>query len=141
METFSFPTPINLVEEGKWLLAVTSFDATNFVFNITGENNSFPISIAGCWKTPNCLENGVIYKLKKLLKLRSQNDIGLHVEEVRKRGNQIKIGDKEYELSDFDTSKKDLVEEIKSAKYYELEDLVYRMGLTYDESMDVSDKK
>ena len=35
METFSFPPPINLVEEGKWLLAVTSFEANNFVVSIT----------------------------------------------------------------------------------------------------------
>ena len=34
METFSFSPPINLVEEGKWLIAVTSFEATNSVFNI-----------------------------------------------------------------------------------------------------------
>ena len=29
MQTFSFSPPINLFEEGKWLLAVTSFEATN----------------------------------------------------------------------------------------------------------------
>ena len=27
MQTFSFSPPINLIEEGKWLLAVSSFDA------------------------------------------------------------------------------------------------------------------
>ena len=41
MQTFSFDPPINLVEEGKWLLGVTYFDFTNSVFNITDENNSF----------------------------------------------------------------------------------------------------
>ena len=41
METFSFSPPINLVEEGKLLLAVTSFEASNFVFIITDDNNSF----------------------------------------------------------------------------------------------------
>ena len=30
----------------------------------------------------------------------------MHVKEVRKKGNQIKIGDIEYRLSDFDTQKK-----------------------------------
>ena len=39
MQTFSFNPPINLVEEGKWLLAVSSFECTNSVFNITNENN------------------------------------------------------------------------------------------------------
>ena len=40
MENFSFSPPINLFEEGKSLLAVTSFEATNSVFNITDKNNS-----------------------------------------------------------------------------------------------------
>ena len=31
-ETFSFSPQINLVEEGKWLLGVASFDCTNSVF-------------------------------------------------------------------------------------------------------------
>ena len=33
MQTFSFNPPINLVEEGKWLLAISSFEATNSAFN------------------------------------------------------------------------------------------------------------
>ena len=41
MQTFSFNPPITLVEGGKWLLGVTSFEATNSVFNITNENKSF----------------------------------------------------------------------------------------------------
>ena len=41
MESFSFSPPINLVEEGKWLLTVTSFEPSNSVFNITKKNNSF----------------------------------------------------------------------------------------------------
>ena len=35
MQTFSFNPPINLVEEGKWLLGVSSLECTNSVFNIT----------------------------------------------------------------------------------------------------------
>ena len=41
MKTFSFSTPSNLPEENKWFLGVTSFEATNSVFNKTDENNSF----------------------------------------------------------------------------------------------------
>ena len=41
MQTFSFNPGLNLVEEGKWLLSVSSFECINFVFNITNENNSF----------------------------------------------------------------------------------------------------
>ena len=34
MQTFSFNPPINLVEEGKWLLGVFSFEYTNSVFTL-----------------------------------------------------------------------------------------------------------
>ena len=46
-QTFSFNSPINLVEEGKLLLANSSFACINSVFNITNENNSFSIIIPG----------------------------------------------------------------------------------------------
>ena len=45
----------------------------------------------------------MINDLNKLIELTS---LELHVEEFRKRGNKIKIGDNEYQLSDFDTQKK-----------------------------------
>ena len=51
MQTFSFSPPISLSEEGKWLLAVSSFECTNSVFNITNENNSFWITTPGNWET------------------------------------------------------------------------------------------
>ena len=44
---------------------------------------------------------------------------------------------KEYTLSDFDTSKNDVIEELKSANYHDIEDLNYRMQRTYDEVMDI----
>ena len=94
------------------MLAVTSFGCTNSVFNETEGNNNFSIRISGLWRIPIFLEDTVPDKLKKLLKLRSQKDIEVHVEEVRKRGNQIEIGDREYKLSDLDTSKIEKPEEI-----------------------------
>ena len=100
-QTFSFNPPINLFEQDKWLLAVSSFECTNSVFNITNENNSFSIIIPGHYQ--NKSDEKVINDLNKLEELRS---LELHVEEVRKRGNKIKIGEKEYKLSDFDTQKK-----------------------------------
>ena len=48
--------------------------------------------------------------------------IELHVDEVRKRGNKIKIGDNEYKLSDFDNQKHEILEELKKVKYNDLED-------------------
>ena len=85
METFSFSLLINLSEEGNWLLSVTSFEATNFVFKTTNENNSFSITTPGHWNSKPA--GKTIDDLIKLLELRSQNDIELHVEQVKKRNN------------------------------------------------------
>ena len=135
-QTFSFNPPINLVEEGKWLLGVSSFECTNSVFNITNENNSFSIIIPGHYQ--NKSDEKAIDDLNKLLELKS---LELHVDEVRKRGNKIKIGDIEYKLSDFDNQKNEILEELKKVRYNDLEDLVYRMRLSYDEIMDILDLK
>ena len=100
MQTFSFNLPINLVEEGKWLLGLSSLECTSSVFNITNENNSFSIIIPGHYQTE--FAEKMISDLNNLLELKS---LELHVEEVRKRGNKLRIGDNEYKLSDFDTQK------------------------------------
>ena len=107
METFSFNPPINFVEEGKWLSGVTSFKKTNSVFNITDENNSFSISAPRYWSS----RGGAVTfdKLQKFLELRSQNDIKLHLEDVRKRANLIKKGENEYKVSDLDNHKNDII--------------------------------
>ena len=69
MQTFSFNSPINLVEEGKWLMAVSLFDCTNSVYNITNENNSFSIFIPGHYQTE--FAEKTIDELNKLLELKS----------------------------------------------------------------------
>ena len=135
-QTFSFNPPINLFEEDKWLLAVSSFECTKSVFNITDENNSFSIIIPGHYLNES--DEKTINDLNKLLELKS---LELHVKEVKKRGNKIKIANKEYKLSDFDNQKYEILHELKNAKYSDLEDLVYRMRLSYDENMDISDLK
>ena len=87
METFSISSPRILAEEGKWLLGVTSFECTSSVFNINDENNSFSITIPNHW---NCKSaEKAIDELKKLLELRSENDIELNVDQVKREGNQI----------------------------------------------------
>ena len=140
METFSFSPPINLSEKCKWLLGVTSFECTNSVFNITNENNSFSISITGHWNSEDGEE--FINELNKLLELRSENDIEFHVEEVRKRGKQIKIGgNDDLGLSDLDTRKDLIIKELRRVKYKDLEDMVYRIQLTYGEIVDILDVK
>ena len=87
-QTFSSDPPINLSEQGKRLSAKTSFETTKSVLKITDENKSFLISTPVYWSSRGSAET--IYKLQKFLELRPQNDIELHVEEVKKRGNQIK---------------------------------------------------
>ena len=124
METFSFNPRIILVEEGKWLVGVTSFEATISVFHITDKNNSFSISIPGYWFSRGSVET--VNGLLKLLGLREQNDIELHVREVKRRESVIKIGDKEYEVSDFDSRKS---EKLKIVESNDLEQMVFRMEL------------
>ena len=136
MQTFSFLPPLNLIEESKWLLGVSSFECANSVFKITGKNSSFSITIPGHWETKSAEKT--IDELNKLLKLRS---LELHVKEIRKRGKQIKIGDNDYKLSDFGTQKNEILEEIKKAKYNDFEDLIYRMQPTYDVVIDILDVK
>ena len=87
MITFSFSPPINLVEKGNWLLAVTSFEATNSVFRVINEKNSFSVSTPSHWNSDDGEE--LINKLNKLLGLRSENDIEVHVKEFEKRGSRI----------------------------------------------------
>ena len=78
-QTFSFSPPINLLEEGKWLLVVTSFECTKSVFIITNESNSFSIIIPGDYQTE--FAEKLIIDLNNLLELES---LDLHVERVRK---------------------------------------------------------
>ena len=89
METFSFNPPKNVAERRKWLLSITSFEATNSVFNITKENNSFSISTPSHWSPEDGQE--FINKLNKLLELKSENGIKIHVKEVEKRGIRIEM--------------------------------------------------
>ena len=110
------------------------FECTNSVFNITNENNSFSIIIPGHYETESAQKT--IDELNNLLELRSQNGIELHVEQVRKKGLNL-IND--YSLSSLGMFKDEILEELKNVKYNDLEDLVYRFKLTYDEIMDILD--
>ena len=135
-QTFSFNPPIDYIEEGKWLLAVSLFVCTNSVSNITDENNSFSINIPGHWETKSAEKT--VDDLKKLLELDS---VELHVKEVEKRSYQIIFGDKEIILSEILTFKEEIFEELKKAKYKDIEDLVYRFQLNFDEIIDILDLK
>ena len=57
MQFFSFSPTINSVEERKWLLAITFCESINSVFNITNEDNSFPITTPGHWNSKSAKKN------------------------------------------------------------------------------------
>ena len=135
-QTFSFNPPINPSEEGKWLLRVTLFDCTKSVFKITDENNSFSITTPSHWNSESAVKT--IDKPNKLIDLRSENGIDLHVEQVRKKGILL-IND--YSLSSLSRFKNEVLEELKTAKYNDLEDMINRYQLTYVEIIDILDLK
>ena len=81
--------------------------------------------------TPNLTEN----ELNKLLELSCQNDNELHVKQV---GNKITVIN-DNSLSSLGTFKNKVLEDLKNAKYDDLEDMVYRMRLTNDEVLDELD--
>ena len=139
MQTFSFNPPIKLSEQDKCLLSVSSFETTNYVFNLTDENNSFSISIPGHRKSRSAEKT--FDELNKLLTLTSENDSELRVREVGKIGQQIKIGDKGYKLSDLGFHKNEINEELKNVRFNDFEDLVFRMLLTNNEIPNLLDMK
>ena len=82
---------------------MTSSEATNSVFNITNENNNFSFTTPGYWSARRSQET--ITEVQDLINLSERNDIELHLEEVKKRGNQIKIEEKKSKLSDLELIK------------------------------------
>ena len=128
---FSFKPSISLSDKRKWMLAVTFFEATNSVFRITNKNIFFPITLPSYWSWRGGSET--IIKLREFLRLRAQNDIELHVKEVKKRGNQIKVGGNEYKLSDLDIRETEINKEIKDLDNNDFKYMVFRMEWTYNE--------
>ena len=115
---------------------MNSFEAANSVFIITNENKTFPFTISGYW-TP---EDGEEF-LNKLLKPRSNDDIEILVKELEKRGTRIKLENSGYELEGFDHFESEILTELERVRYRDLEDMVYRMELSYDEIVDILDVK
>ena len=83
LKTFSISPPLSLLEEGKWMIAVTSFETTNSVLNITDENKNFSNTTPSCWTSRAGVERN--NKPRELLRLREQSDIQIHVKEIKKR--------------------------------------------------------
>ena len=99
---------------------MASFETTSPVFNITHENNSFSITVPSHWISKSAEKT--VDELKKLLGLRSPNEIEKHLKEVSKRGCELKIETNNYKLSDRDTQEKKILEETKNVKTNDLEE-------------------
>ena len=85
---------------------MTSFEARKSVFKKANENNSFLVVVVEQGQYNSKSVEKTIDDIQKILALKSQNDIELHVKEVKKKRNQTKIRDNEHKLSNFDTQKK-----------------------------------
>ena len=75
------------LKKEKIFLAVTSFEATSYVSDITDSNINFGISTKG--RLPSRGGAVTINRLIKFLELRFENDIELQVKKVKKRGLTI----------------------------------------------------
>ena len=132
-------TQINFIEEDKWLLGVTSFECTNFAFIIIDENNSFSLRIPCQWDSEDGEE--LINEINKLLELRSENDIELHVKEVEERGTRIEVEISGYNLASFDHFKNEFISELKRLKYRDVKHMVRILQLTHNEIVNILDVK
>ena len=63
-------------------------------------------------------------KLDKLLELKSENDIELHVKKIEKRCTRIEIENSGYTLAGFDQFQSEFLSDLKRVKYRDLEDMV-----------------
>ena len=106
---------------------MTSFEATISVLNITDKDTSFSISSPSYWIPVGGEE--LNNKLKKLLEVRSQNDIDLHGKDFEERGTRIEIGNGGYKLAGYDHCKSEILVDLGRLKYKDLYNLVYRKEL------------
>ena len=83
MDTLWANPPINVSEEGNWLLAVTISETAKSVFIAIHGNNSFSITTPGPWTHKGGEET--TDKLVKIITLRSPNEIQIHLTENEKR--------------------------------------------------------
>ena len=90
---------------------------------------------------PQKMVRKLINNLNELFELRSQNNTELHVTEVKERSNRLETENRSYNFAGFDHFKSEILAKLRRVKYKELEDMVYRMGLTYDEIVDILDIK
>ena len=139
MQTFSITLPKKFSVEGKWLLTVTSFGATNSVCKKTDGNKSFLISKPIRLTTED--DEAISDKIKEISELRSQKDSDLHVKEVEKGCTRIELEIGGYSVPGFVYLKSGVLAELKEVIYKVVDDMVFRMELTYDENIEILDIK
>ena len=76
-----------------------------------------------------------------MLELRSQNDFELHVKDVEKRGTRIEKQKSGKNLARFDHSKSEILSDVTGVKYKDFQDMVYKLDLAYNETVDIMDVK
>ena len=80
--------------------------------------------------------------MKKLLDLRSENDVDLHIIDVNKRSKVIILDVQEYIYYNLlEESENDFIEMLKNNDYDDLEDMVYRLEIRKNEIIDKLDLK
>ena len=90
---------------------------------------SFSISTPGHWSSRGGAET--FNRLHKLLELRSQYGIEIPVKEVEKRGLK---NIEDFSSSDFDTHKKEIIEELKNVEYNDLGDMVLKNAVNVSQN-------
>ena len=127
MQTLSFNSPKILFEERKRLLAVTSFTATNSIFNTTDEKR-FSFTKPEYWFSRG--GEDTINKMQKVLELRHQNDLALHVEEFEERTLIIINA---FSLAYVVTEKNEIIDDLNLKKCISLEVMLFRMEFVNSE--------
>ena len=79
--------------------------------------------------------------LNNLLKLRSENDFEFHLKRSWKKRHSNRQKNSGYILASFDHFKSQILSEFNRVKYRDLEVMVYRLQLTYDEIVENLDVK
>ena len=59
--------------------------------------------------------------------------------EVENRGTRVEKENNSYELASFDHFKSEVLSELKRLNYSDVEDMAYRLQLTYDKIIDILD--
>ena len=124
-----FITTLKL-EEDKWLLGLTYSKVYKSGYNIKEENYFFSLF-------PECYWTDLVIsrQIKASTVLRDLKDFELHVNKVGKKQTVLEVGSNPFTLSNFDDYflTNDVFETLKNNKNNKIEDMAFRMNLTYSE--------